>query len=189
MSVTPTMRSRLKFNRPSLRKLARPPKQRTPLGTDFNAANLPVALSLQHCRDCGSVQYPPREVCGQCLGDRLAWRPTPGTGRLLSRVALHHSLWEYYKRRIVEAPWPVASVRLDSGVVVFAHLALESFAAGNSTGVAADTPVQVFTHTDCSLNAVMIAVAADTPIASRQQRQAIAAGLGLLEPATKPEGI
>lgn len=189
MSVTQTMRSRLKLNRPSLRKLARPPKQRTPLGTDFNAANLPVALSLQHCRDCGSVQYPPREVCAQCLGDSLTWRPTAGAGRLLSRVALHHSLWEFYKRRIADAPWPVASVQLDCGVVVFAHLALETFAADDAIDVLADTPVQVFTHTDCSLNAVMIAVAADTPISGRQQRHAIAARLCLLEPAMKPEGI
>ena len=189
MSTTPTMRSRLKLNRPSLRKLARPPKQRTPLGTDFNAANLPVALALQHCRDCGSVQYPSRELCQRCLGDALVWRPTPGSGRLVSRIELHHSLWEYFKRRLVEKPWPVASVRLDCGAIVFAHLALETFAADTPATLAADTAVQVFTHTDCSLNAVMIAVAAATPIASRSQRHAIAAGLGLLEPAINPEGI
>lgn len=189
MSTTPIMQSRLKLNRPSLRRLARPPKQRTPLGTAFNAANLPVALSLQHCRDCGSVQYPPRELCRQCLGDVLVWRPTPGGGRLVSSIELHHSLWEYFKRRLVEKPWPVASVRLDCGVIVFAHLALETFGSDTPATLAADTPVQVFTHTDCSLNAVMIAVAATTSVASRSERHAIAAGLGLLEPAIKPEGI
>ncbi len=189
MSTTPTMQSRLKLNRPSLRKLARPPKQRTPLGTDFNAANLPVALALQHCRDCGSVQYPPRELCRQCLGDALVWRATAGSGSLVSRVELHHSLWEYFKRRLAEKPWPVASVRLDCGVIVFAHLALQTFDSEAPGTLAADTAVQVFTHTDCSLNAVMIAVAASTPTASRSQRHAIAAGLGLLEPAIKPEGI
>lgn len=189
MSTTPTMQSRLKLNRPSLRKLARPPKQRTPLGTAFNAANLPVALALQHCRDCGSVQYPPRELCSRCLGDALVWRPTPGSGRLVSSLELHHSLWEYFKRRMADKPWPVASVRLDCGVIAFAHLALETFASDSPLKLAANTPVQVFTHSDCSLNAVMIAVAADTPIASRSQRHAIAAGLGLLEPAIKPEGI
>ncbi len=189
MSTTPTMRSRLKLNRPSLRKLARPPKQRTALGAAFTAANLPVALALQHCRDCGSVQYPPRELCRQCLGDSLVWRSTPGSGRMLSRVELHHSLWEYFKRRLQEKPWPVASVRLDCGVIVFAHLALETFAGAANPSLAADTPVQVFTHTDCSLNAVLIAVAAGTPIESRGERRAIAAGLGLLEPAIKPEGI
>jgi len=189
MSTTPIMRSRLKLNRPSLRKRARPPKQRTPLGTAFNAANLPVALALQHCRDCGCVQYPPRELCSRCLGDALVWRPTSGSGRLVSSIELHHSLWEYFKRRLEEKPWPVASVRLDCGVIVFAHLALETFGADATATLAADTPVQVFTHTDCSLNAVMIAVAASTPIARRSERHAIASGLGLLEPAIKPEGI
>ncbi|MEQ9462541.1 MAG: zinc ribbon domain-containing protein [Haliea sp.] len=186
MSTTPTMRSRLKQNRPSLRKLARPPKQRTALGSAFNAANLPVALALQHCRDCGTVQYPPRELCRQCLGDALVWRSTSGSGRLVSSIELHHSLWEYFKRRLVEKPWPVASVRLDCGVIVFAHLATETF---GDPALPAGTAVQVFTHTDCSLNAVMIAVAADIPVDSRSQRHAITASLGLLEPAIKPEGI
>ncbi len=189
MSTTPTMRSRLKRNRPSLRKLARPPKQRTALGSAFNAANLPVALALQHCRDCGTVQYPPRELCRQCLGDALVWRSTRGSGHLVSSIELHHSLWEYFKRRLVEKPWPVASVRLDGGVIVFAHLAMATFGTAANPRLPVGTAVQVFTHTDCSLNAVMIAVAADTPVDSRDQRHAIAAGLGLLEPAIKPEGI
>lgn len=189
MSVTPTMRSRLKFNRPSLRKYARPPKQRTPLGTDFTAANLPVALSLQHCRDCGTVQYPPREVCRACLGDALLWRETDGRGRLLSSVALHHSLWEYYKRHIARAPWPIASIGLDCGVTVFAHLALSTFMDGDADGPAAGSPVKVFTHSDSSLNAVVIAVSEATATDSPERRRAIADGLGLLEPAIKAEGI
>lgn len=189
MSKRHSMRQRLKLNRPSLRRLARPPRARTPVGMDFNAANLPVALAMQHCRACHAVQYPPREVCGDCLSPDLAWRETATGGTLLAGVALHHSLWEFFRRRIAEAPWPVATVRLDCNVTVFAHLALQTFSAGNSAGLPTGTAVAVFSHSDCSRNTVLIAVSADTPIAERAQRLAIAEQLGLTMPAEKPGGI
>ncbi|MBN7797403.1 Zn-ribbon domain-containing OB-fold protein [Parahaliea mediterranea] len=192
MSKRQTMRQRLKLNRPSRRRLARPPRQRTPVGMDFTAANLPVALSLQHCSACGAAQYPPREVCGDCLCPTLVWREAETGGTLLAGVDLHHSLWEFFKRRIAQAPWPVASVRLDCGVTVFAHLALHTFSAlpaKDAASLPADTRVAVFSHSDASRNAVLIAVSADTPIAERGQRRAIAQQLELTSPAEKPEGI
>lgn len=199
MSKRHSMRQRLKLNRPSLRHRARPPRARTPVGMDFNAANLPVALALQHCKACQAVQYPPREVCGECLSPALAWRETGTAGTLLAGVELHHSLWEFFKRRIADAPWPVATVRLDCNVTVFAHLALHTFPfdritsadciTNKAAGLSAGTAVSVFSHSDSSRNAVLIAVSADTPIAERAQRQAIAEHLGLTTPAEKPGGI
>ncbi|HEY7775284.1 MAG TPA: zinc ribbon domain-containing protein [Kineobactrum sp.] len=189
MSTSHTMQQRLKYNRPSLRRNARPPKQRTHLGTAFTAANLPVALALQHCCNCATVQYPPRELCRHCLEDTLLWRSTETGGALVSRLELHNSLWEYFRRRIATAPWPIASVRLDCGVIVFAHLAPATFGANTATAIPATTRVQVFSHTDSSLNAVLIAVDAQTAITTPAQRRAIAAGLGLLEPACKPGGV
>ena len=184
-----SMRSRLKFNRPSRRRFARPPRQRSPVGADFTTANLPVALALQHCLACGRAQYPPREVCGHCLHPRLVWRETATGGSLLAAVDLHHSLWEYFKRRIAAAPWPVATVQLDCGVTVFAHLALHTLGADAAATLPGGTRLQVFSHTDCSRNAVLIAVGADTPVASRVERRAIADQLGLTAPAEWPEGI
>ncbi len=188
MTTTPTMQQRLKHNRPSLRRNARPPKQRSHLGAAFTAANLGCALALQHCRSCERVQYPPRELCQHCLADGLVWREADTAGHIISRLDLHHSLWEYFKRRIAEAPWPVATVRLDCGATVFAHLALPSFGAASAAAVPAGSAVQVFTHTDCSLNSVFIAVSAGTAVATPAQRRELAAALGLLEPAYKPEG-
>ncbi|MEQ8514386.1 MAG: zinc ribbon domain-containing protein, partial [Chromatocurvus sp.] len=69
MTDTEKMRRRLRLSRPSLRRDARPPRLRTAPGEAFSAANLPCALALRHCRDCGGVQYPPQEVCAHCLGD------------------------------------------------------------------------------------------------------------------------
>ncbi|MFV0278783.1 MAG: Zn-ribbon domain-containing OB-fold protein, partial [Parahaliea sp.] len=179
----------LKLNRPSRCRFARPPRQRTHVGADFTAANLPVALALQHCVDCGQAQYPPREVCAHCLCPSLKWREVGTGGALLAGVDLHHSLWEYFKRRITEAPWPVATVKLDCGVTVFTHLALHTFPADRAASVAAGTRLQVFSHSDSSRNAVLFAVAGETPIATRAQRLAIAEQLGLTRAAEKPEGI
>ncbi len=189
MSSRDTMRKRLKLNRPSLRRFARPPRQRTPVGADFNAANLPVALSMQHCTSCGRVQYPPREVCADCLGNELRWRETPGGGELLAAVELHHSLWEYFKRRTAEAPWPVATVHLDCDVTVFAHLALTRFNTTTTEDLPAGTRMQVFSHSDSSRNAVLIAVPEATAMATRAQRRAIAESLGLTQAAEKPGGL
>ncbi|MEP1470930.1 MAG: zinc ribbon domain-containing protein [Halieaceae bacterium] len=188
MTTSSKMQSRMKLNRPSVRNKTRPPKQRTPLGETFTAANLPAALSLQHCGDCGQVQYPPRELCHACLGD-LVWRETSGSGVVSSRVDLHHSLWEFFKRHTAQQPWPIASIKLDCGPTVLAHVDLDSFGAAGANDVAAGTPVQVFSHSDCSQQAILIMVAASEPIATADRRHAIADRLGLLEPALKPGGI
>ena len=189
MSASSSGRQRLKHNRPAVRRLARPPKQRTPVGAAFSAVNLAGALLLQHCTACGAVQYPPRELCRHCLADRLVWRETDRRGQLLSRIELQHSLWEYYRRRLQQAAWPLASVKLDCGVIALAHLALSSFAATSAIAIAAGTPVQLFSHSDCSLNSVLVAASATTALDSNRQRRAVMDSLGLLEPACKPGGI
>ncbi len=189
MSSTDMMRARLKKNRPSRRHRARPPKQRTALGQAFSAANLGSAIALQQCRNCDARQYPPRDVCHQCLGDDLVWRDCSSKGKLLSAIPLHHSLWEYFKRRLDTAPWPIASVRLEEGPIVFAHLHPQSLLDDAGKCPPADTPVKVFSHTDSSLNSVMIAVSASTDIASATARTGIAEAMGLTEPALRPGGI
>ena len=49
-------------------------------------------VALQHCRDCGALQYPPGEICRACLSDALAWtRHASVPGRLLAAACLHHT--------------------------------------------------------------------------------------------------
>lgn len=164
-----------------------PPALRTHLGAAFTDANQSAALVLQHCSHCHAVQYPPRELCRHCLEDSLVWQETATSGRLLSRIDLHHSLREFFQRRIVKSPWPVATVRLDCGVTVFAHLALASFGTGgqpasSAVAIPGGSRVQVFSHVDASGNAVLIAVGEKTRIATHDQRRAIADTMGLVEP-------
>ena len=77
------------------------------------------ALQLPQCDQCERVNYPPRELCGGCLGDSLSWRPVPAGGTVQSLTALHYSLEPCYGEHL---PWRVGSVRLDCGPIAFAHL-------------------------------------------------------------------
>lgn len=74
-------------------------------------------LTLQHCAQCGTVQYPRREVCVRCLSPDLGWRDTPGGGTLLSHTVLSVSVEPAWADRL---PLPLALVRLDAGPVVYA---------------------------------------------------------------------
>lgn len=76
-----------------------------------------ASLMLQHCAECGTVQYPRREVCVRCLSPDLAWRETPGGGTLLSHTSLAVSVEPGWQDRL---PLPLALVRLDVGPVLYA---------------------------------------------------------------------
>src|SRR5207247_534586 len=76
-------------------------------------------FELQQCRDCGAVQYPPRETCQKCLSIRLDWKPQAQTGELLSDTVLHHSNDLFFRERL---PWRLGLVKLACGPTVVAHL-------------------------------------------------------------------
>ena len=72
-------------------------------------------IRLQRCADCGAAQYPPREVCGACLSDRLDWETADCLpGRVLARTVLHHSNEPRFRPRL---PLTVGLVQFDAGPV------------------------------------------------------------------------
>lgn len=77
-------------------------------------------LELPTCMECGTVQYPLREVCVRCLSDRLQRAQANAGGVLLARTVLHRSMDERFAPRL---PLPVGSVKLDAGPVLIAILA------------------------------------------------------------------
>ncbi len=181
MIASEKIKRRLKFHRPSLRARARAPKQRTSLGAQFSAANLSSSLAMQHCTHCGYVQYPPTELCGRCLEDALVYRDTIGTGVLLARTELHHSLWEFFKRRLQQGTWVMGSVKLDAGPVVLLHI--------GDIRLKPRDRVIVFSHSDNSQSVVLIAVPEDCDITESSTRHEIVGSLGLDQPALKEGGI
>jgi len=78
-------------------------------------------IHLQRCADCAAVQYPPREVCGACLSDRLAWDSADSLpARVLARCLLHYSNETRFRPRL---PLSVGLVKFDAGPVAVCFLA------------------------------------------------------------------
>lgn len=109
----PVLRTRL----PTL-----PPAGRSRIALGLTAAAALGRFELQQCRDCGTVQYPPREACQKCLSIRLDWKSQPPDGELLSETVLHHSNDLFFRERL---PWRLGLVKLHCGPTVVAHLHAE----------------------------------------------------------------
>jgi uncharacterized OB-fold protein len=89
-------------------------------------------IRLQRCADCGRAQYPPREVCGTCLSDQLAWDSADSLpGRLLACTVLHHSNEPAVRPRL---PLTIGLVQFDAGPVAVCFLA-ESVVPGDAVQV------------------------------------------------------
>jgi NAD(P)-dependent dehydrogenase (short-subunit alcohol dehydrogenase family)/uncharacterized OB-fold protein len=106
----PVLRTRL----PTL-----PPAGRSRVALGLTAAAALGRFELQQCADCGTVQYPPREACAQCLSVELVWREQNGQGELLAATVLHHSNDLFFRERL---PWRLGLVKLACGPTVVAHL-------------------------------------------------------------------
>ncbi len=76
-------------------------------------------LSLQFCASCKHINYPMRELCGNCLADELSWQAASGAGMVQSLTELHYPLEDNFSSKL---PWRVGSIKLDTGPVAFAHL-------------------------------------------------------------------
>lgn len=96
-----------------------PPASRSRRAMGLAAAAAEGRFQLQVCQACSAVQYPPREVCHNCLSEQLRWQPVSPLGRLLATTTLHHSTDLYFRERL---PWRVGTVQLDSGPSVVAHV-------------------------------------------------------------------
>jgi uncharacterized OB-fold protein len=94
----------------------------TTTGQTIFQTGLPASgtLTLQRCGQCEHINYPARELCGNCLADALQWHPVPATGTVQSLSRLDYSLEPAYAAHL---PWTVASVALHCGPIVLAHLA------------------------------------------------------------------
>ena len=97
-----------------------PPGNRSREAQGLTAMAAVGRFALQVCVGCGQVQYPPRQVCGQCLGDDLPWRDVATGGALLAETNVHAANDLFFRDRL---PWRLGLVRSDAGPTVVAHLA------------------------------------------------------------------
>ena len=126
-----------------------PPSGRSRVALGLTAAACLGRFELQVCRDCATVQYPPREACHCCLSLQLDWTQQSGEGELISQTTLAHSNEEYFRERL---PWRLGMVRLDCGPTVVTHL--------HGDVAVAPARVRVRAHLDRSGQAALIAMPA-----------------------------
>jgi NAD(P)-dependent dehydrogenase (short-subunit alcohol dehydrogenase family)/uncharacterized OB-fold protein len=134
---------------PPASPLVLPPSGRSRVALGLTAAACLGRFELQVCRDCATVQYPPREACHRCLSPRLDWTLQSGEGELISQTTLAHSNNEYFRERL---PWRLGMVRLDCGPTVVTHL--------HGDVALAPARVRVRAHLDRSGQAALIAMPA-----------------------------
>ncbi len=115
----PMMRPRRKNPVLRTRMPVLPPGGRSRIALGLTAAAARGSFELQVCRDCGAVQYPPREACHRCASARMRWAPQAGDGTLMSETVLHHSNDLYYRERL---PWRLGLVHLDAGPTLMVHV-------------------------------------------------------------------
>jgi len=85
---------------------------------DWWAATVERRLLVQECRECGTVQHPPRALCTGCGHmDGLGWRDASGRGVVDSWTAVYRS-----PRPDAEVPYTIARVRLAEGPIVLTRL-------------------------------------------------------------------
>jgi len=101
------------------RQMNLPPGNRGRVALGLTAAAAEGRFELQTCEQCGTVQYPPREVCHKCLSVALRWRVQSGEGTLLGSTTLHHSNDLFFRERL---PWRLGLVQLDAGPTLMVHL-------------------------------------------------------------------
>lgn len=82
-----------------------------------------MTIHVQRCADCGTVNYPAREICRNCLSDRLAEVEDTGAGQLLAVATLHRSLEPAYDTVL---PVRIGTVKLDCGPQVIAFVGDDS---------------------------------------------------------------
>lgn len=96
-----------------------PPDRRSRTAHGMTRAAAEGRFELQVCDACGTVQYPPHEICGACLCGTLHWQPVADGGVLLAVTTLQHSNDLYFRERL---PWRVGTVRMDAGPSVIVHV-------------------------------------------------------------------
>ncbi|MDO5604042.1 MAG: SDR family oxidoreductase [Paracoccus sp. (in: a-proteobacteria)] len=76
-------------------------------------------LAFQHCGDCGTVQYPPRELCRACLSADLHWRDTDPAGRIIAETTIRATPDTHFRDHL---PIRIGTVAMNAGPSVICRL-------------------------------------------------------------------
>ena len=144
--TTPLAKPKRKDPVKRTRQPTHPPEGRSREALGLTAVAAEGRFRLQVCAACEAIQYPPRQLCGKCLSDRLSWRDVSDGGSLIAETTLHHSNDIYFRERL---PWRLGLVSLDCGPSIVAHVMEDC---------AVDARVRMSIKLDRSGRAVMLAM-------------------------------
>ncbi len=69
-------------------------------------------LLLQHCEDCGHIQYYHQAICRECLGENLVEKQASGRGSVYSYSVVYRAPGPAFKS---ETPYAVVLIELEEG--------------------------------------------------------------------------
>ncbi|MCL5734116.1 MAG: Zn-ribbon domain-containing OB-fold protein [Actinobacteria bacterium] len=80
-------------------------------------------LMASQCKKCGTLSFPPRQICANCYGSESEWVELAGSGRLAAYTSVYVAppdmVAQGYNR---EHPYVVGVVDLDEGVRAVARI-------------------------------------------------------------------
>jgi uncharacterized OB-fold protein len=91
------------------------------------------ALLLQHCADCGHVQYYQQAICRACGSENIQHRPASGRGKVHSFSVVHRAPGPAFKG---DVPYAVILVELEEGPRM-----ISTFTGGSPESVTFDMDV------------------------------------------------
>ena len=100
-----------------------PPSRPLPEGdralAPFFAAAKERRLVVQRCARCGTLRFPPRELCTSCLSTEIEWADVSGRGEIFSFNVMHQV---YHPAFAAEVPYAVVVVKLAEGPKMISNL-------------------------------------------------------------------
>ncbi len=99
------------------------PRKPLPLPDDNSAPFFEGArenrLMIQRCHDCGTYNWPHRDICQECLADDLEWTEASGKGTVHSFGVMHRVYHPAFAR---DVPYNLTVVELEEGPRVNTNL-------------------------------------------------------------------
>jgi len=70
-------------------------------------------LRVQQCSSCSQLQWPPRDLCKQCHGDRFDWPVMPTQGVVYTSSVVYRAPHPWFKEH---APYAIVVAELENGL-------------------------------------------------------------------------
>jgi|SRR5271166_1957002 len=100
-------------------EISKPVPSITPEMAPFFAGCREQRLMIQRCDACGTLRFPARELCSDCLSTRSSWVAVSGRGTVYSYNIMHQL---YHPAFAAELPYAVVVIKLEEGAKFTSNL-------------------------------------------------------------------